>query len=155
MHSSRMHSARCLPYRGSLSERVVSVKGGGLCQGGLCPGVSVWGSVWRVSVQGISVQESLSRAVCLRDPCQRDPLDRYTQKDMGPETEASLEGTWDQRQRPSWRNMGPETETLQKEYGTRQPDRKWHHTKTSSPCEQNDWETGVKTLPSRNFVYGR
>ena len=32
-------------------------------------------------------------------------------------------------------------------------DRKWHHTETPSPpCEQNDWQTGVKTLPSRNFV---
>ena len=35
---------------------------------------------------------------------------------------------------PPRRNMGPETETL---------------------CEQNDWQTGVKTLPSRNFVWGR
>ena len=23
------------------------------------------------------------------------------------------------------------------------------------PCEQNDWQTGVKTLPSLNFVCGR
>ena len=69
--------------RGSLSRSLYL----GSLSGGLCPGVSVWGS--------------LSRGVCLRDLCQRDPLDRYTQKDMGPETEASLEGTWDQRQRPS------------------------------------------------------
>ena len=25
---------------------------------------------------------------------------------------------------------------------------------TPSPCEQNDWQTGVKTLPSHNFVCG-
>ena len=27
-------------------------------------------------------------------------------------------------------------------------------TETSPPCEQNDWQTGVKTLPCRNFVAG-
>ena len=40
---------------------------------------------------------------------------------MGPETETPR------------KNMGLETETSQKEHGTRQPDRKWHHIETPSP----------------------
>ena len=27
------------------------------------------------------------------------------------------------------------------------------HTHIHTPCEQNNWQTGVKTLPSRNFIY--
>ena len=48
MHSSRMHTARSLLYRG----REVSVQGGGLCSGGLClsrglcpGGLCPWGSL--------------------------------------------------------------------------------------------------------------
>ena len=77
MHSSRMCTARSLPYgaRGSLS-RKVSVQGvsvqGGLCSRGLCPAGSGWASVQgslsiedlclgglcpvEVSVQRVSVQ---------------------------------------------------------------------------------------------------
>ena len=81
MHSSRMRTARSLPYI------VVSVRGrGGSLSRGLCPaGVSVkWGN----SVQGVSVHgESLSRGslsrgevpvqrdLCPGGLCQRDPLD--------------------------------------------------------------------------------
>ena len=41
-----------------------------------------------------------------------------------------------------WRNMGPDSQT-----GSDIIQR--------PPCEQNDWQTGVKTLPSGNFVRER
>ena len=51
---------------------------------------------------------------------------------MGPGTETSR------------RNMGPGAETPQKEHGTRQPDRKWHHTETPLWTE---WHTLLNILP--------
>ena len=50
-------------------------------------------------------------------------------------TERTLDQTGSDIRHPG-RNMGP--------------DRKWHHT----PCEQNDWQTLVKTLPSRYYCCG-
>ena len=78
-HSSRMRTARSLPWlRGRSLSWGISVLGDlcprGLCPGGLCPG---WGSlsrmgvsVWEVSVQGVSVQGSLSWGISvLGDLC--------------------------------------------------------------------------------------
>ena len=51
-------------------------------------------------------------------------------------------------QRPHIWNMGPWTETPKKEHGTKQPDRKWHHTETPLPVDK---QTPVKTLLSRTL----
>ena len=59
MHSSRMRTARSLPYGGVPVQEGVSVQGG-LCPGGLCPG----GSLSR----GVSVRETPSRAVDRQTP---------------------------------------------------------------------------------------
>ena len=89
-------------------------------------GVSAQGCLCpgRVSVQG----GSLSRGYLLGRPPQTDP--------------PPLEGTWDQRQTSPGRNMGPETETLQ-------PDWKWHHTETPSPCEHQKSKTGATVAPQK------
>ena len=87
MHYSRMRTGTPALYHkgGSLSRREVPVQGWSLSrwevslqEGGLCPGV--------VSLQG----GLCSGGVCQRDPLERDPP----------------EGTWDQRQRPLWKEHG-------------------------------------------------
>ena len=112
MHSSRRLLPPTLYRTGGLCP-------GGLCPGGLCQGISVqgvtvWGSLSRgVSVKGVSVQGSLcpGEGISVRETPDRDPPQR---------------------------NRGPETEIPPKERGTRQPDRKRHHTETPAACEQND-----------------
>ena len=74
MHSSMMHTACSLPYRGSLS-RERSLSRGGLCPGNLCPGGSLSrGSLSRgVSVRCISVQVgSLFRGGMTETPPQNE-----------------------------------------------------------------------------------
>ena len=62
-------------------------------------------------------------------------------------------------QRPPWtetsplrRNMGPESETPLKVHGTRQPNRKWHHTET--PCGETNTSENI-TLPQTSFTDGK
>ena len=86
----------CVPttfYRTGVGGVGVGVSVGGLYPGrSLCRGLCLRGLCLGVSVQWVSVQGGL----CLGGLCQGDPS-----------TETSLEGTWDQRQKP------------QKEHGTR------------------------------------
>ena len=99
-------------------------------------GVSLWG----VSVQGgLPDRDSLDRTPPDRDPQTETPRQR-PHKEHGTR-DRPLEGTWDQRQRPPGRNMGPASQTGVTSY--RDP-----------PCEQNDWQTGVKTLPSATSFAG-
>ena len=82
--------------------------------------------------------------------------DRYCQTDSPrqrlPFTETPLSQIPPFSQRLPWREtpgkkMGPGIEIPpQKEHGTRQPDRKRHHTETST-YEQNDWHVFLKILP--------
>ena len=56
------------------------------------------------------------------------------------------------------RNMGPEIPYPQKGQGHRTRDQEgtWHQRYPRYPaCEQNDWHTPVKTLPSCNYCWGR
>ena len=98
--------------------------------------LSIWGCL---CPGGSLTSESLSRGA----PSGKPPGQRPHWKQHG---------TRDRDRDPPARNMGPVAETLSNEHGIRQPDKKWHHTETPSPCEHNDRHTGVKTLPSNNFI---
>ena len=74
-------------------------------------------------------------------PLDRPPLVSLTE----PPLDSDPPGQRTPGQRPPWPERPPWTESPQKEYGTRQLDRKWHHTDTQRPPV--DRLTTVKTLP--------
>ena len=106
--------------------------------GGLCPGGSPWQrpppnrdpTRQRPPGQRSPQAETLWTETSLdRDPLDRDPLTET------PWTETSLDRDPPRQRPPSHQTCGA--------CWDRDP-----------PCEQNDWLTGVKTLPCRNFVCG-
>ena len=123
MRSSRMRTACSLPYRGGGPRGFLSR---GLCPGGLY--------LWSHVPSGeISLTETPRQRPPWTETPDRDPLDKDPPLDR--------DRAW---HRPPEQKTSPP-----KEHGTRQPDMKWHHAETPSlSCEQKDWQTGVKTLPS-------
>ena len=115
--------------------------------------VDPWGENWEIQ-ECIPLDAYSLLFVILGGLCPGGPLSRevYVQEGLCPRAICPVISV---RESPLYRrNMRIETETPWKEHGTRQADRKWHLTETLA-CEQNNWQTGLKALPSLNFICGR